>query len=467
MKLQFIKIYLERNENFLTKLAIITAVLLLSVYFGRRGSRMYIVMIAGGIAVLAFLRWPFVGLFALLAGALLIPFGLGTGTQTDLNIVILLLPVLIGLWFLDMLVIQRSITLRPMRVVLPLLLLCLVALLAFLMGQLPWFDALPKAPFRAQLGGLALFWLSAGAFLLVAHQIHDIRWLKWLTWIFIALGGLYILGRLIPVYGSAITNLFSHGATGSLFWIWLVALSLSQAIFNKKLDHRLRILLVLLVIGAFYVSLFQARAWASGWLPPLIAILSIFILWKPRLGIVTSLICVVFFLLNYQNLIASVLSLEEYSYITRLSAWEIVIDLIKVNPALGLGPANYYFYTPLYSLMGYFVSFNSHNQYIDLIAQTGLIGFFCFAWFIWQVGKLGLSLRKTASEGFPRAYVYGALGGLAGTLAAGMLADWIIPFVYNIGFTGFRASVLGWIFLGGIVALGQIINNSPEREASS
>ena len=459
--------WLDARSQFLLRLAVIAGVLLASLYFGRRPSTRFILLPLAGIVVLIFLRWPFVGLFTLLTGALLIPFGLGTGTQTDLNIVILLLPVLIGLWFLDMLVIQHSITLRPMRVVLPLLLLCLVALLAFSMGQLPWFDALPKAPFSAQLGGLAIFWLSAGAFLLVAHQIRDIRWLKWLTWIFIALGGLYILGRLIPVYGSAITNLFPHGATGSLFWIWLVALSLSQAIFNKKLDHRLRVLLVLLVIGSFYVSLFQARAWASGWLPPLIAILSILILWKPRLGIVTSLICVVFSLLNYQNLIASVLNLEEYSFITRLAAWKIMFELIKVNPIFGFGPANYYFYTPLYVLMGYLLKFNSHNQYLDIIAQIGLIGFFCFTWFIWQVGKLGLSLRKTATEGFPRAYVYGALGGLAGTLAAGMLADWVIPFVYNIGFSGFRASVLGWIFLGGMVALGQIINDSSEREASS
>jgi len=454
--------WLDARSQFLMRLVVIAGVLLASLYFGRRPSTRFILLPLAGIVVLTFLRWPFVGLVALLTGALLIPFSLATGTQTDLNIVILLLPVLIGLWFLDMLVIQRSITLRPMRVVLPLLLLCLVALLAFLMGQLPWFDAIPKAPLRAQLGGLVLFWLSAGAFLLVAHQIRDLRWLEWLTWIFIALGGLYILGRLIPVYGSAITNLFPHGATGSLFWIWLVALSLSQAIFNKKIDHRLRVLLVLLVIGAFYVSFFQTRAWASGWLPPLIAILSLLILWKPRLGIVASLICVVFSLLNYQNLIANVLSLEEYSYITRLAAWEIVIDLIKVNPILGLGPANYYFYTPLYSLMGYFVSFNSHNQYIDLIAQIGLIGFACFLWFIWQVGKLGLSLRKTASEGFPRAYVYAALGGLAGTLAAGMLGDWIIPFVYNIGLAGFRASIFGWIFLGGLIAL----ENISETKAS-
>jgi len=80
---------------------------------------MYIVLVAGGIAVLAFLRWPFLGLFTLLTGALLLPFSLATSTQTDLNIVILLLLLLIGLWLLDMLVIQRSITLRPMRVVFP------------------------------------------------------------------------------------------------------------------------------------------------------------------------------------------------------------------------------------------------------------------------------------------------------------------------------------------------------------
>ena len=455
---------LKARAQFLLRLAVIAGVLLASLYFGRRPSTRFILLPLAGIVVLIFLRWPFVGLFTLLTVALLIPFGLGTGTQTDLNIVILLLPVLIGLWFLDMLVIQRSITLRPMRVVLPLLLLCLVALLAFLMGQLPWFDALPKAPLRAQLGGLAIFWLSAGAFLLVAHQIRIFRWLEWLTWTFIALGGLYILGRLIPVYGSAITNFFPRGALGSLFWVWLVALSLSQAIFNKKLDHRLKIMLVLLVIGAFYVSLFPARSWASGWLPPLVAVLTILTLWKPRLGAAVIFLAGIVFLLNYQKIIANILSLEEYSYITRLAAWKVMLELIKISPILGLGPANYSFYTHLYPVLGYLIKFNSHNQYIDLIAQIGLIGFCCFLWFIWQIGRLGFELRKTAPEGFPRAYVYGTLGGLAGTLAAGMLADWIIPFVYNIGLAGFRASVLGWIFLGGMVAIGLMGNNSPAQK---
>ena len=36
-----------------------------------------------------------------------------------------------------------------------------------------------------------------------------------------------------------------------------------------------------------------------------------------------------------------------------------------------------------------------------------------------------------------------------------MMADWILPFVYNIGFPGFQASVLVWLFLGGMVAAQQ------------
>jgi len=39
-------------------------------------------------------------------------------------------------------------------------------------------------------------------------------------------------------------------------------------------------------------------------------------------------------------------------------------------------------------------------------------------------------------------------------------ADWILPHVYNIGFPGFQASVLVWLFLGGLVALEQM---SPDR----
>src|SRR5205823_6261109 len=98
--------------------------------------------------------------------------------------------------------------------------------------------------------------------------------------------------------------------------------------------------------------------------------------------------------------------------------------------------SNYYWYTPLFPIMGYAVRFNSHNNYVDIVAQTGLVGLACLAWLAWAVGRVGWQLRTRVPEGFAQAYVYGALGGLAGTLVAGTLGDWVLPLVYNIGLTG-------------------------------
>jgi hypothetical protein len=50
----------------------------------------------------------------------------------------------------------------------------------------------------------------------------------------------------------------------------------------------------------------------------------------------------------------------------------------------------------------------------------------------------------------------------AGALAIMFIADWILPFVYNIGFAGFQASVLIWLFLGGLVVLSRIALDDPE-----
>jgi len=64
-----------------------------------------------------------------------------------------------------------------------------------------------------------------------------------------------------------------------------------------------------------------------------------------------------------------------------------------------------------------------------------------------------MRLRWRVPAGFARAYVIGVMGGLAGSLVAALLADWIIPFAYNIGLRGFRSSVLFWFFLGGLLAI--------------
>ena len=455
--------WLEEKRQLWLRLLVIAGVLLASAYLAPRASQRLLILLLGGGMSLVFLRWPPLGLATLIVASMVVPFAIGTGTQTSLNVTALLLPVLMGLWALDM-VRRRKLRpsagavlrLLPSRPIPPLLALSIVAVLAFAAGNLPWFFFAQTASLPAQLGGLAVYLLSAGAFLLVAHQVRGIRWLQRLTWLFLALGGLFIAGRLVPGLGRFTGRLFQRGATGSLFWVWLVALAFSQAAFNRDLHPGWRLALGVLVMATFYVGLFLNRSWASGWLPPLIALGVILWLRFPRLAPLCEVSSVMFLAFRFSTFLHIVVSDAQgtlFPWEARLAAWQIMLEVVKTSPILGLGPSNYYHYVQLYPIMGYYVQFNSHNNYFDLIAQTGLLGLGFFLWFALAVWREGWSLRSRVEDGFSRGYVCACLGGLVGTLAAGMLGDWFLPFVYNIGIAGFRSSVLFWLFLGGLVSL--------------
>jgi hypothetical protein len=104
------------------------------------------------------------------------------------------------------------------------------------------------------------------------------------------------------------------------------------------------------------------------------------------------------------------------------------------------------------------VNFNSHSQFIDLVAQVGILGLLCFLWIFFEMGRLGWDLLKIKlPDGFAKAYVYGTFAGGIATLAGAFLGDWVLPFVYNVGLSGFRSSILPWIFMGGLLAVEQHI----------
>jgi len=434
--------------------AIIAAVLFLSVVLPLMASWNQLLLLLALIPVagagLALIQLPPLGLIGLIITALIVP---SPSLPGGFNFAVLLLIALIGLWLLEMIVVQRKLELLPSRTVWPLLALIFVATLSFGVGQIPWFTFARAAPLDAQIGGLFIFILAPGAFLLTAHLIRELRWLEWLTWVFLALGGLFVAGWVTPGLGSITGRLFQLGATSnSMFWTWLVALAFSQALFNGKLHPGWRAALGGLVVLTLYVAYVLNNGWKSGYLPPMVSIAVIIGVRSWRLGLLMAVMGI----LPAMFLSSEAVATEDYSYGTRLDAWIIILEMVKTNPLLGFGPANYYWYTPLFPIRGWAVRFNSHNQYLDIIAQTGILGLACVVWFAWEVGWLGWQLKDRVPSGFAQAYVYGALGGLVGMLASGILVDWFLPFVYNIGLSGFRGSMLAWIFLGGLMSLEQM-----------
>ena len=405
-------------------------------------------------SVLIFQRWPSLGLIIASVAGLVVPF-LG---PSGLNVTMILIAMLLGLWLLDMLVSQHPIQLAPSRTIWPLLAFVVVAVISFLVGQLPWLTFALHAPLGAQLGGLSIILLSVSTFLLAAKQIQDLRWLRWLTWSFLSVGALSLLIRsVLPSIGLLTGNFFPSVST--VFYVCVVSMAFSQALINGDLHPFWRIALGGLVLIALYVLVALKFADKSGWLSVFVSMGAIIAARSWRAGLALAPVAVIAALYMWSGLVST----DEYSISTRFDAWIIMGQIIKINPILGLGFANYYWYTPLFPIRGYAVSFNSHNNYVDIVAQTGLVGLVCVLWFFWEVGWLSWRLRNDTPTGFAQAYVYGALGILAGMIAAGMFGDWVLPFFYNIGLNGFRTSMLGWLFLGGLVSLTQMKFSTSSR----
>lgn len=443
-----------RDPQRYKRVVVVSGVIALSVIIGIFIPLEYlplpILLIGATGVIIVYLRFPSLGLLALLFAAMYIPIEVGTGTGTGINFVVFLIPLLLGVWFADTVVRKRRISFQFSRPIWPLIALSVVSLLAFGIGQLPWFVFARGAPLKSQFAGLAIFLLSVGAFIMVSNLITEIRWLKRLTWLFLLLAPLYLLAIAIPSAGDILLQIIPRGGGGSLFYVWLVAITFSQLLINRELSRFWRILLFGLLIATFYVTFVVLFDWKSGWVPAMIVVGVIIFLRYPRLGLLLAFVSLIFL----RDIPAQIIATDEYSYTTRIIAWEILWEeIVRVNPLLGLGPANYYYYTPLFPILGYNVEFNSHNNYVDIVAQIGLLGLACVLWFAAELGLLGLGLMKKPMDSFSKAYVIGVMGGLVGTLAAGMLGDWVIPFVYNIGVRGLHTSVIGWIFMGGLIVI--------------
>lgn len=416
------------------------------------------------------LRYAHVGTIGLVAVSLLVPFEIGTGTGSAINATMLLLSFQLAALFLHSILFDKPLRLIQERVVYVAFAFVPVALISLIAGQIQWFP-ISGAGIAPQIAGTLLFIFAAAAFLLVGHQL-TIKHLEWMTFLFLALGFVYMTGRAFPALTRFTSALFVPAATGSVLWVWLGALAFSQALFNSQLRPIWRIGCLVLVVLMLSVALGSARSWSSGWLPLSASLGSILLFYiarlRPRILILIMPLIVGGMLMLIVNSLQTVdqvttFSDESYSLLTRLDAYEIVLQLAHESPLFGLGAANYYWYTPLIPIRGYFVQFNSHSQIIDLIAQTGYVGLIVYLWFFVEMWLLAWRLLPRLPQGFSKAYVLATLGGVMGMLVSSILGDWVIPFVYNVGLSGFRAAIFGWLFMGGTLAIWRVSEEGKRR----
>jgi O-antigen ligase len=447
---------------------VVLATLVASATVGlRRLSSRHLVLLGGGVGLLLLVQEPALGLIAMTALSFTLPLEIGTGTEVALTPPVFLVPALAAAWFLNGMW-NRSLRLPKSRTTLPLLLFVGSGLLSLAAGTAYWDPLVPRATnlVLVQLAQWAIFALSAAIFWLTSDLGARGRWLQVATFTFLVLGSVVVVSWYVHPLWSILD--WARLANGGMFWAWLAALATGQLMFNRKLGTAVRLWLLALLLAAAYVVWFQMSEWVSGWGPFMAAVLTVVWLWlwkRNRMaGLAIALLLIALPVLLYPVFFEHAGGQAEFqtSWGGRQVLYKAVLDLVKEHPVLGLGPAAYrhYAFTHQLSLgtgraLYLRPNVSSHNNYIDIYAQMGLLGVGWFLWFLTEVALVGWRLVPRFQGGFAEGYVCGALGGLVGTLVAMMLVDWFLPYVYNVGFRGFRTSALAWMFLGGLVALEQ------------
>lgn len=452
---------------------VVTAVVLLAYYLGRDPSPLYILapVVLAGLVLL--MRRPRLGLLAIIVVALVVRFRIGTGTDVDLFPVALLIPALTAIWLAAALV-KKRLVIPPSRIHLPLILFLAAGLLSLAIGTATWDPMVPrKSTFiLVQLAQWAIFAFSAFALWLTASLADSETWLKRMTVAFFVVAGAMAVLRVLPVTKPFVQAYTTGVAERAPFWMMISALTAGQLLFNRSLRLKHQLALAVLLGTALYFGFGLERATASFWVAITVPLVVLVWLRFPRMRMPVAALLVLL-------LLTGVLGGAVWDFFGGQGEWDEsggsrlllisrVVEVTMRNPITGLGPAAYRPYANMKPLLygrAYWIAptINSHNNYVDIFAQMGVLGLVLLFWFAAEVAFLGIRLRRRYTDGFAAGYVNGMLAAGASALVIMALVDWILPFVYNISFYGFQASALFWLFLGGLVTL----ENLPATEQSA
>ncbi len=430
---------------------------------GAARSPLLVVMGVGGVAVfgLAVLSPP-ATIAGLLFAAGFVRLQLGTGTGSPLVASLLMAAAIAAGWVVRM-IFRRELHILRSPVTFPLVGFVAVNSIAFLWSRATIDPRIvvPSTFVRVQMAALMVIVLSA-VILLITGMVWKRRWFAIYVGILFAIGAVHA------------ALLFMHGpdnlANGrGLIAMWWVCLAASQALINTRLAWWARLGLGL-ASACWLYQLLVVIDWLSGWLPALVALFVVLLLRSRATAIATLIATAVIVVALWGSIYKTVYSdqVDEGSIggeSGRTTLWQRTLETVTPSPWLGSGPAGY-----ALSLIQFYPNeaWSAHSNYVDVIAQSGVIGFAFFLWFFAAALYVGWRARRrllARSDPFGAALATGVFAGIIGLLVAMALGDWFIPFVYNQTIAGFDHTVVSWLCIGMLVAL-DAMSSAPQEEAA-
>lgn len=196
----------------------------------------------------------------------------------------------------------------------------------------------------------------------------------------------------------------------SAFLLMVMGAAASMTICTRHAAHRW------LYVGLFAaLSLCLILTYSRGaWLSAAALVFYFGLVWDKRLWLLFLLIppVLLFYHGGVANRLMSIFMYSEAdtSVSMRLAMWTGAADMVKDHPVLGIGWGAFKYMYPVYNefiQQAGITIYHAHNMFFNILAETGMTGFFLFLWFFIGCGWYGLkslkALRHEPGASFDRA----------------------------------------------------------------
>ncbi len=205
-------------------------------------------------------------------------------------------------------------------------------------------------------------------------------------------------------------------------------------------------LFILLLLLAHWWSVYLPRFWRTLALPLV-------------LGTIAAVVLLAFVLVEpFRDRASSIFAGRgDSSNNYRINVWASVIEMIKARPILGIGPGNVAFNSiyPYYQRPR-FSALSAYSIPLEVLVETGIIGFTCFLWLLVVTFNLGWTQlqRLRISRNRDGFWLMGAIATLLGLLSHGFVDTvWYRP----------QVNSLWWLMIALIASYYSQVIDTPEE----
>lgn len=387
--------------------------------------------------------------------------GVGTGTETQISFTLLIILFLTALWIVRLIIVDRSFSsVRESPMNWPILIWAVVVVISLL-----WGSYYVEEPVRGMMNDRILprimstlvMIISPFAALIVLNHTRTMQQIRFFVWWFIGYGAVAAVFQLVASMGGPqapiFMNMFGQLPT------WTAILAIGQFFYNDALSKPLRIALLGITGLWAYIQYGLGISWISGWFPLFMGVGIVVFLSSRKMFLLVVLVGIVYLAMN-MDFVETLLAEETAeSGDTRLEAWNTTFEMIANHFLFGMGPVGYFFYLTVY-IGGFFQL--SHNTYVDMVAQTGIVGITVYLWLWGSIGWLTLKTYLIApAHGFRKGLATSLMAVWPVTMVVMILGDWVIPFPYTQSLNGISYTIWPWLLAGITGALYHEMKNNP------